>query len=83
LTFLVLIFDGVPVISYSLDVRSETPEETTVFRSEEIEMTYRPRSADGSLGNESCTGGVMLWNPMSNQPDLSVGTKQQETTTAR
>jgi len=50
--FLILKFTGVSVINYSLDVKSETPEETMFFKFEEIEMFYSPQNPDGSLGQK-------------------------------
>ncbi len=49
LTFLELIFGGVSVISYGIDVKSETPEESVVFKFETIEMFYYSQSAEGTL----------------------------------
>ncbi|MCA1686704.1 MAG: type VI secretion system tube protein Hcp [Planctomycetia bacterium] len=49
LKFLILKFGDVSVISYSLDVKSETPEETMVFKFMAVEMQYYPQKSDGTL----------------------------------
>lgn len=58
LVYLVLEFTEVSVISYSLDIKSETPEETMVFKFEEIEMTYHSQADDGTLDTRYYAG----WN---------------------
>ena len=52
--FLILKFGEVSVISYSLDVKSETPEEKVVFKFMSIQMKYYPQLPDGSLDTQMC-----------------------------
>ncbi len=47
--FLVFTFEEVSVINYSLDVKSEYPEESMTFKFEKISMMYFPQKADGTL----------------------------------
>jgi len=47
--FLILKFGEASVISYSLDVKSEMPEESLTFKFMAIDMKYYPQKPDGTL----------------------------------
>jgi type VI protein secretion system component Hcp len=50
LRFLMLTFEDVSVVSYSLDVKSESPEESMTFKFDKVVMNYFPQESTGKTG---------------------------------